>query len=223
MFRVNDPASLQQMAEASEKNYAIHPNDYLKVDIYTNKGERIIDPDLKLNEQNSAQNALPRPEIKYLVGVNGAAKLPLVGVLPLAGLTLREAEQMLQKEYAKFYTEPYVTVACLNKRVIVLGTPEGMVVPLENENTRLAEILALSKAVTTSAKAGNIRVIRQDQVYKTDFTTIEGYRQGNMIMESGDIVYVEPERRVLREAARDYGPFITVLGSFITLVAVLVK
>ena len=29
---------------AAEKNYVIRPNDYLDVRVYTNKGERILDP-----------------------------------------------------------------------------------------------------------------------------------------------------------------------------------
>jgi polysaccharide export outer membrane protein len=51
--------------------------------------------------------------------------------------------------------------------------------------------------------------------------TIDGYKKGNMIMQHGDIVYVEPIRRPLVEASRDYGPLLSLGISITTLVVVL--
>jgi polysaccharide export outer membrane protein len=54
-----------------------------------------------------------------------------------------------------------------------------------------------------------------------DFSTIDGYLKGNMIMEPGDIVYVEPVRKPLSEAMRDYGPLLSVVISVLTLIIVI--
>jgi polysaccharide export outer membrane protein len=139
----------------------------------------------------------------------------------MEGLTIRQAEAILQKEYAKFYTDPFVTLEYINKRVIVLGT-YSKVVPLVNENITLAEILALSETVDITAKAQNIRVLRGDDFFMADFSTLEGYQKTNMIMQHGDIVYVEPVRRPVSEATRDYAPVFSLVISITTLIIVLV-
>ena len=109
----------------------------------------------------------------------------------------------------------------MNKRVIVLGAPGGQVIPLVNENIHLVEVLALAKGVDNLAKAHNIRVLRGDQVLVADLSTIDGYLKSNVLIEHGDIVYVEPVRRPVSEAFRDYLPVLTALTSLTTLIVVI--
>jgi len=222
MFKTPDSQAMGQLAAEAERNYLIQKNDFLKVSVYTNAGERIIDPDLKLMKDMPAQNTMLRPDPDFLVNVNGLAKFPMIGEQKVEGLTIREAEGLLQKEYSKFYTDPFVRLQYTNKRIVVLGAPGGKVVPLVNENVSLVEILALAEGIDNNAKAHNIRVMRGDQVFVADFSTISGYQKTNMIMQHGDIVYVEPIRRPVSEAARDYGPLLSLGVSITTLIIVLV-
>jgi polysaccharide export outer membrane protein len=159
----------------------------------------------------------------YLVDVLGIAKFPLVGELKVAGLKLRDAETLLQKEYATYYQGSFVVLKYVNKRAIILGATGGQVIPLTNENMRLVEILALAKGLHNDAKAQNIRVLRQDKVFVADLSTIEGYLKNNMVIEPGDIIYVEPVRRPLLEGLRDYGVLISVISTLTTLAIVLVR
>ncbi len=145
----------------------------------------------------------------------------MIGEVKLEGLTLKEAEEMLQKEYARFFKDPYIQLSFVNKRVIVLGALGGQVIPLENENIRLVEVLALAKGLDNNAKAQNMRLIRGEKVYEVDFSTIDGYLDGNMLMQSGDIVYIEPVRRPFSEALKDYTGIFTILVSLITLITLI--
>jgi len=222
MFKAPENVVVQQQVAEAEKNYIIQKNDFLKLAVYTNGGERIIDPDLKLLKDMPVQNTETRPDPDFLVDVNGVVKFPMIGELKMEGLTIRKAEELLQKEYAKFYQQPFVTLTYTNKRVIVLGAPGGKVIPLVNENVTLAEILSLSNGIDNNAMAHNIRVMRGEQYFVADFSTIEGYHKTNMIMQHGDIVYIEPVRRPLAEAMRDYGGLLSLAISITTLIAVLV-
>jgi polysaccharide biosynthesis/export protein len=222
MFKTPDQASLKQQAEVTQKNYVIQKDDYLKLAVYTSGGERIIDPDLKLVKDMPVQSGFVRPDPNFLVDVNGVAKFPMIGELKVEGLTIRQAEEILQKEYSRFYKEPFVTLQYMNKRVIVLGGQIGKVIPLINENVTLVEILALASSVDNNAKVHNIRVMRGDQFFLVDFSTLQGYQKSNMVMQHGDVVYVEPVRRPLSEAARDYGPLLSLGVSITTLIVVLV-
>lgn len=222
MFKVPDQAVLKQKAEEVQRNYVIQVNDYLKLAVYTNNGERIIDPDLELYKEMPTQTGIVKPDPNYLVDVNGIVKFPKLGELTLKGLTIREAEAILQKAYDTLYTKPFVTLQYINKRVILLGAPGGAVIPLTNENITLVEVLALGKGIDNLGKAHNIRVLRGNEFYLVDLSTIEGYRKGNMIMQHGDIVYVEPVRRPVSEAVRDYGPLLSLGLSITTLIVVLI-
>lgn len=222
MFKVSDQTAVKQQAEAAERNYVIQPNDYLKLAVYTNNGERIIDPDLELYKDMPVQTGDIKPDPNYLVDINGFVKFPKLGELSLKGLTIRDAEALLQNKYDTFYTDPFVTLQYINKRVILLGSPGGGVIPLTNENVTLVEILAIGKGIDNLGKAHNIRVLRGNEFYLVDLSTIEGYRKGNMIMQHGDIVYVEPVRRPVSEAVRDYGPLLSLGLSITTLIVVLI-
>lgn len=221
MFRLPEGQALQQAVAQTEKSYVVQKHDQLQVDIYTNDGERIIDPDLRLAETVPNQSMRVKPVIAYPVEPNGMIKLPMIGEIHAEGLTLRALEEVLQKEYARFYTSPLAVVRYLNKRVIVLGAPGGQVIPLVNENVELAEVLALAKGIDVNGKAHNIRVVRGDQAFLVDLSTMDGFRKGNMIMEPGDIVYVEPVRKPVSEAVRDYGPLLSIIASLVTLIVVL--
>lgn len=212
------PDPIKAEALKAEHNYVIQRNDLLTLEIYTNNGERLIDPNPELSQSQTTGNE--KRILQYLVDNNGVSRFPMVGELKVEGLTLRQAELVLQKEYERFFKSPYVTLGFDNKRIIVLGAPGGMVIPLKDENITLAEVLALAKGINSDGKAHNIRVLRDQQVFLADFSTIEGFHKANMIIQPGDIVYIEPLRRPLAEGFREYSIFITLIltiTSFITL------
>lgn len=223
LFRTDTTAnrmSLVHQKDLAEKNYKIQVDDKLKIRVYTNEGERMIDPDYEL--MKSIQNTtLAREDKEYLVLPDGTVKFPMVGQVPLQGLTLHEAEQVLEKRYANFYKEPFVTLEFTNKRVIVLGATGGQVIPLKNENMNLIEVLALAGGLNNNAKGYNIRLIRGDlknpEVQVIDLSTIEGMKKASLQVYPGDIVYVEPVRRVISESFTEVGPYISLFLSAITL------
>lgn len=222
MFTVPDEAVLEQQAADIQRNYIIQKNDFLKLRVYTNKGELLIDPDFSLMKDIPAQNMQDRYIPDYLVDISGMARFPIIGLQRVEGLTLRQAELQLQQAYSQFYTDPFVILEYANKRIVVLGAPGGQVIPLINENMTLAEAIALAGGVSNDARANNIRILRDKQFFVVDFSTISGYQLGNMIMQPGDIIYIEPIRRPVSEGFRDYGMIVSVLTSLLTLVVVLV-
>jgi polysaccharide export outer membrane protein len=222
MFRIPEGTPLPQQIAAAEKNYVILKNDVLQLDVFTNKGERIIDPGAELSK-DAGQKPEAKEPLTYIVDIRGVAKFPLVGELKIDGLTIRQTEEILQKEFAKYYQDPFVILKVSSWRVFVLGAPGGQVIPLTHENTTLVEVLAMAKGVDKNARAHNIRVIRGEQFFVADFTTFDGYKKSNMILESGDIVYIEPIRKPFTEGVQEYGPLISVITSLATLIVVLTQ
>jgi polysaccharide export outer membrane protein len=204
----------------AERNYVIQKNDLLKLEVYTNKGERIIDPNPELSRAAGGTTEA-RPQVAYLVDLNGTVKFPVVGEIKMEGLTLRQAEAILQVEYEKYFQESFAVLTFQNKRVIVLGAVGGQVIPLINQNVTLAEVLAMAKGLPNDSKADNIRIVRNDKIFLVDLSTVAGFQSGNMIMEAGDIIYVEPIRKPFAEGLRDYAGLFSLLISFISLAIVI--
>lgn len=222
MFRLDEGASsLQKSVEMAERNYVIQSDDLITVDVFTNDGERIIDPDFAL-QQGIGLNNQNFINFKYLVQIDGTADLPMIGKINLEGMTIDEAETALEGLYNKFYKDVFVKLAFNNKRVVMLGTAGGQVIPLDNQNMTLVEVLALSGGLEFGAKSQNIRIIRgplsNPTVFEVNLNTVEGMKTSIIPVEPGDIIYVEPWRRPFFEALRDITPVLSATTSIIAFV-----
>lgn len=228
MFKTSESSTLKQAAEQLNQAYVLSNFDVISLKVFTKNGERIIDPDDLLLRQREGVGTTPQgtgllKNEKFEIDQQGVAKLPMLNEVKLAGLTLREAELVLQKEFTKYYENAFVTLECSSQRVVVLGSTGGQVVPLAFNNTSVLEVLALSKAFSIDAKAQNIRLLRGDDVYILDFSTVEAYRQNNMTILPGDIVYVEPVRRPFVEGLRDYGQLLSITTSIVAILLVTLR
>jgi polysaccharide export outer membrane protein len=208
--------------ETAEKNYKIRPNDYLVIAVYTNGGERIIDPNFELQTTTTgggkpAETERPR----FLVQETGIVQLPMIGNVMLGGLTVIQADSVLSMRYNQFYEGSFVMTKVINKRVFVFGALGGKVIPLENESMNLIEVLALYGGVTKDGKADNIRLIRGDlnnpQVQIIDLSTIEGMKKANLNVEVNDIIYIEEQKRIVSETLRDIIPIFSIIGNLLTV------
>ncbi len=211
-----------------ERNYKIQNNDYITFQIFTNKGERLIDPNFELRK--TLVGIIPDNGVqKYLVLVDGTAKFPMIGFQYVKGLTINQLDSLLQQKYTQFYTDVYVLSRVVNKRVFVLGTApagsitaslgNGRVVPLENENMTLIEVLALSGGLDGLAKSHNIRLIRGDLSNPTvqiiDLSTIEGMRKASLLVQPNDIIYIERFQRRVQQALQEVSTVTSVIFGFL--------
>lgn len=210
---------------AAEKSYPLHINDRLEISVYTDKGERLIDPNKELSKD--IRNQSSTETLSYLIRTDSLISLPMVGEQNLVGMSLGDAEKKLQQAYSAFYKTPYVQLRVKNRRVTVLGATGGQVIPLENEDMNVLEVLALAGGLPKDSKAQNIRLIRgplnAPQVQVIDLSTIDGMQKAQLEVEPGDIIYVEPVRRVLSESVRDIAPLIGIVSNVVTLIVVILK
>ena len=212
--------ALSKVAHSVQENYTVSPNDQLQIEVFTNKGEKLIDQNYLLNE-NRRTNYQTTPPV-YLVESDGTANLPVIGNVKLEGLTISEVNRQLQEKYTVYFIEPFVQTTYLNKRVIVLGGTGGQVIQLNNEGMNLLEVLALAGGVNNESKGNNIRLIRgplsNPQVQFIDLSTIEGMTKANLEIKPNDIVYIEPVRRPFTESLKDVVPILSLLTSVLALV-----
>lgn len=197
----------------TEQEYRLAPNDQLFFRLYTNDGERLIDPIDPLSEQGQQR------QTTYAIEFDGFVKLPLLGRTQLGGMTLREAEQYLETAFAAYYNRPFVHLKVTNNRVIIFPGGRGGtsgVVYLENANTSLFEALAMAGGIA-DGKAHRVKLIRGNlqnpQVFLIDLSTLEGVKNANMILQANDIIYVEPRERIPQRIMENVGPYLTLLST----------
>lgn len=156
-------------------------------------------------ENQAPTNTLP-PTAGYLVSDNGTIELPLLGVLPVAGLTNLQTAELIRGKLKNFLKEPTVSVRNLNFRVSVLGEvarPALFTVP--NEQLTLPEALGLAGDLTIYGRRDNVLIIREADGKRTfarlDLTKRDAFRSPYYTLHPNDIVYVEPGKA--RVAAAD--------------------
>ena len=86
------PEPIKAGASKAEHNYVVQKNDYLTLKVFSNNGEKLIEPNPELTEQGQA-NKSEAKELQYLVDLNGVVKFPMIGEIKVEGLSLRQAEQ----------------------------------------------------------------------------------------------------------------------------------
>lgn len=96
-----------------------------------------------------------------IVDENGDIPLPVVGKVSVAGLTIFQIQEKLERIAAQYMDSPVVKVRLMNYRITILGevTSEGTVVL---SNNRVSMLEAISHAgMTDLADRKNIKLIRQ--------------------------------------------------------------
>ncbi len=221
------PSKAAEDIRAAEESYIVQPNDKIKVRVYTSKGERIIDPEFELFDENTSRFESNKYYPEYLVDQAGMVLLPMVGEIKIGGYTKLELDSALSEAYKKFYQDPYVISTFSNKRVIVLGAPGGQVIPINDEGMHILEVLALAGGVNKDAKAQNIKLIRGDiynnpEVFRIDLSTLDGLKKSTMKVMPGDIIYVEPVVRAFAKSSRELAPFVAILTNIASITVLII-
>lgn len=222
MLRTPKDYSYDKLADSlSRQDYKIAPNDIIEYGIYTNSGFRLVE----MTSENST--TLRRNFISVTVESDGNVKMPLLGRVNVGGLTLIEAEKLLEEKYSQYYVEPFVTLSVTNKRIIVFPGNGGSakVIPLQHNNTTVIEALASAGGVGEEGKAYKVKLIRNanDSTNKSlvilmDLSKIEGLSAGKSIVQAGDIIYAEPRYRLLVAFRQELLPILSLLTSILLII-----
>ncbi|NEO87285.1 MAG: polysaccharide export protein [Spirulina sp. SIO3F2] len=148
----------------------------------------------------------------YQIPVDGVLYLPLIGSVPVAGLTVGQATENISSLYSRYLKRPLVTIRLLNTRppnVFVSGEvkqPGSFTIDLiggqgDNPGVQLPTLSAALKAaggITLSADIARIQVRRRRSQYQGDeLITVNlqeliqrGDRTTDLSLRDGDTVFV---------------------------------
>jgi len=211
-------------------DYRISSGDRFSFLFSTNNGEKIIfgQSGIDNTSNNSQQLQSNSNNRDYLVRQDGTAELPLVGIIPVAGLSIVALEDELTKRLSKNYIDPFVQIRVTNQRVLVFpGKGTAQVVYLINTNTSLLEVLALSGGIRDEARANSIKLIRKvngkREIYSIDLSSISGLKSAEILVESNDYIYIDTKPRIASAVLREVGPWLSVFTSSFAIYALIKK
>lgn len=147
--------------------------------------------------------------------VNGTLNLPLVGSIPVQGLTIDEATSRISAAYAGYLRRPIVTLSLISRRPLQVGIAGEVerpgsytVAPTEGvEYPTLTQIIQQAGGLTQSADLRQVQVRRpqasgQDQVINIDLWQL--LQTGNLgydiTLRDGDTVFIPTTTVDLAEA-----------------------
>ena len=130
-----------------------------------------------------------------MVNAMGNLDVPKVGSCRVEGLTVPEAEELLEKVLSKSIVNPQLSLKVLNMETTVMGEVN---LPgkqhLEKERNSLIEVLGKAGDFGPYADKRHVKVIRQatatTQTAEIDLTQLSSFERKNLIIVPGDVVYV---------------------------------
>jgi polysaccharide export outer membrane protein len=99
----------------------------------------------------------------YLIDRNGEIEFPVVGKVKFAGLTIYEAESMVQEMASEYLEEPVVKVRLLNFRFTVIADVRGETINTFNNRLSMMEGIGLAGGLGELSDLQNVKVIRQHE------------------------------------------------------------
>lgn len=225
MLKTPKDFEFDPMPDTVDPQFKVQPNDFLMFRLFANDGFKIIDI---VSSGGNDRNINNRLNVTYLVEYDGYAKLPILGRVKLGGLTVRQAELFLEEKFVEFYNKPFVQLQVINRRVTVFPGDGGLakVVPLENNNTTIMEVLGSAGGIPKRGNASKVKLIRRNKeggrdIYFFDLSVIEGLEWGDLVAQADDIIYVEPNPELARELLYDLTPIITLLTTTVLVIGLI--
>lgn len=207
--------------------YRIQPEDILSIrfESLTSKEYDFLSRESPVSGQALGQNANPLM-IGELVDVEGNVPFPVIGKVKVAGLTVYEAQDTLQKIANQYLQSPLVKVRLINFRVTILGevAKEGTI-ELNNNRVTLMEAIGLAGGLTDLADKKNVKLIRIKDG-KTDVQYIdlldEAFVQSpNFFVHQNDLLIVPALRQ--RPYRKYFGQNVSMIISTLTLLVLTIN
>jgi polysaccharide export outer membrane protein len=222
MFKTPRDYAFDTVQDTLEREFKIQADDIISFRMYANDGFKMID---LINMDDASLRAATRNPFNYVMDPEGRVKLPVVGEVHLSGLTIRQAELLLEEKYSKYYQKPFVLLTVGNRRVVVFpgGGGDAKIIPLENNNTTLLEVLASAGGIANRGDAHRVKLFRREptgarKVFQFDLSDIDNLKYGDLVMQADDVLYVQPNAEIARGLLTEITPLITLLTTTVLVI-----
>jgi polysaccharide export outer membrane protein len=194
--------SRTQITKEDLNNYSsftIQPHDQIAISVGSTNPEAAA---VFSNNQQNAGTTPANANYGYVVDEKGQVKLPLLGLVKVAGLTTNQTADMLQQQLLPYLKAPVVTVTVLNFKVAVIGDVlRPNIYSSNSERLTVTEALALAGDLNITAKREDVILVRERdgkrEYIPIDLTSKDVFRSPYFYLKSNDLIYVTPGKAKL--------------------------
>ncbi len=190
--KVTSPAKVPNKVFTPTNNnfadsYTLGPGDRLRVDIFN----------------------VPEYSGEFVVLGDGAINLPVVGAIPIQGLTVQKASSLLTAYFARYVKRPIVTISVLAPRPVQFAiagevTRSGSyTIPFTNDNRKfpsISQAIQLAGGTTQTANLRQVQVRRAATGRITYVNMFDVLQRGNtsqdITLRDGDTIYISRSENV---------------------------
>ena len=183
----------------------IMPKDLLTITVNTTDPEASAPFNLTVQTNNSTSSVhsiTQQPSLQqYLVNNEGDIDFPVLGRIPVGGLTKNEAEDLIRDKLKPYLQEtPIVTIRMVNYKISVLGeVNKPGTFTVNNEKVNVLEALAMAGDMTIWGLRDNVKLVRENANGKREIILLN-LNKADIIgspyyyMQQNDIIYVSPNK-----------------------------
>jgi polysaccharide export outer membrane protein len=126
---------------------------------------------------------------------NGNVRIPLVGSVKVAGLTVAEAQERIRQALVKYLKEPWVVVEVAEFKshpVYLLGQFKAPGTYYMDRPLTLAQGIALGNGYDTNAYLKSARLLRDRRIMPVDVydLLLNGNQAQNVWLKAGDMIFI---------------------------------
>jgi len=195
---LNDPSlsnGSSKLFENRKFEYRVQVNDVLSIRVMglDDATSRFFNVESQGNSMNLTDAALYVNG--YSVDKNGQVQLPTVGKIKVQGLTVGEAQELVQRKINEFFTNATVILKMVNWRLSVLGQVDRAgAYQIYNNQITILDALAMAGGPNEYADKSHVTLMRQSergvQALYVDLSDTKILSSEYYYLLPNDIVYV---------------------------------
>jgi len=175
--------------------YIIRPNDQLYISVISDDPEKTSH--LNMSSAGGVGGGFGMDLMTYLVDENGHISYPQLGEVQVAGLTLLEIRDKLQKEVDKYVINTSVVVKLANRTFTILGDVNGGgLISMPKNQYTIFEALGAAGGVSDGGNRQKVKLIRETpegtKIVNIDLTDDKLLSSEYYYILPNDVLYVEP-------------------------------
>ncbi len=229
MFQTDETTPISAF-ESSKHEYVIKPYDKISLRVVSNVGESLFGSGNMGGEGGSSSYPRNQSGFEFPVEFDGMAKVPILGRIQISGMTVRQAEEYLEKQYAQYFVDPFVLVQVTNRKVMIFmdsGT-KASIVSMPSENLTLVEAIAEVGGISDISRSYKIKLIRGDltkspEVYYWNISNLSDLKDSNIFLEANDIIYIDSKPQYVLRVLKEASPYLTLVTTLVTVYGVFFK
>lgn len=172
--------------------------DLFNLPIVTHRVGQSLNTSMNQNQQVSG----------YTVDSSGKIDFPILGEIPVSGMTREEVAAYIKKELIakELVKDPVIIVEFMNLSISIIGEVKNPGrFSIDRDKITILDGISLAGDLTIYGKRDNVTVIRtegkEQKIYKVDFRSAQTLLASPVYyLQQNDIVYVEPNTTRARQS-----------------------